>query len=59
MNLFYTIIIDFIIDLLSTRDLYIDKTSDTILILINKLIKYVIYIVIIKDLKIDKLINII
>ena len=59
MNLFYTIIINFIIDLLSTRDLYINKTSDTILILIDKLIKYVIYIVIIKDLKIDRLINII
>ena len=59
MNPFYTIIINFIIDILPTRDSYINKTYNTILILIDKLIKYIIYIVTIKDLKVDRLIDII
>ena len=50
---------NFIIDILSTRDSYINKTYNTILILIDKLIKYVTYIVTIKDLKVDKLVDII
>ena len=59
MNLFYIIILNFIINLVFTRNLYIDKIFDIYLILINKLTKYITYIIIIKDLKIDKFINII
>ena len=59
INSFYIIIIDFIIDLLSARDLYIRNISNTILILIDKLIKYTTYILKIKNLKVDKLTNII
>ena len=50
---------DFIIDILSTRNSYISKTYNTILVLIDKLIKYITYIVIIKDLKVDRLVDII
>ena len=55
---FYIIIMNFIIDILSTRNSYIDNTCDIILILINKLTKYIIYIVIIKKLKVDEFTNI-
>jgi hypothetical protein len=41
------------------RDVYIGKTYNTILVLINKLTKYVIYIATIKDLIVDSLIDII
>ena len=50
---------NFIIDILPTRDPYMSKTYDTILVLIDKLIKYVTYIVTIKDLKVDRLVDII
>ena len=50
---------DFIIDILSTRNPYISKTYNTILVLIDKLTKYVTYIATIKDLKVDKLVDII
>ena len=59
VNLFHIIILNFIINLLFAKNLYINKTYDFILILINKLIKHVTYITIIKDLKINKFINII
>ena len=59
INLFYIIILNFIINLLFARNLYIEKICDFILILINKLIKYITYITIIKDLKINEFINII
>ena len=59
VNSFYIIILNFIINLLFIKNLYINKTYDFILILINKVIKYVIYIIIIKDLKINEFINII
>ena len=59
VNLFYIIILNFIINLLFAKNLYINKIYDFILILINKLIKHVTYILIIKDLKINKFINII
>ena len=55
---FYIIILNFIINISPARDLYIDKTYDIILILINKFIKYVTYIIIIKNLKANKFINI-
>ena len=59
VNSFHIIILNFIINLLFAKDSYINKTCDFILILINKLIKYATYITIIKDLKVDKFINII
>ena len=59
MNLFYIVTIDFITNILSTRDSYINKIYDIILILVNKLTKYVIYIAIIKNLIVEGLINII
>ena len=58
VNSFYIIILKFIINILSIRDLYIDKTYNIILILINKSTKYVTYIIIIKNLKTNKFINI-
>ena len=51
--------INFITNILFIRDFYINKTYDIILVLINKLIKYIIYIIIIKDLIVEGLINII
>ena len=59
INSFYIVTLNFIINLLFIKDLYIDKTCDFVLILINKLIKYVTYIIITKNLKINKFINII
>ena len=59
VNLFYIMILNYIINLLFIKNLCINKICDFILILINKLIKYVTYIIIIKDLKIDKFVNII
>jgi len=50
LQLFKTIIIKFITNILSTKNLYIRKINNIILILVNKLIKYTIYIVIIKKL---------
>ncbi len=47
---FETITINFITNILFARNLYIKKTSNIILILINKLIKYAIYIATIKKL---------
>ena len=49
-NSFYTIIINFIIDMLSARNLYINKINDVILILMNKLTKHAMYIAMIKNL---------
>ena len=48
MQFFETITIDFVIKILFVRNLYIKKVNNIILILINKLIKYIIYIAIIK-----------
>jgi len=45
------------IDMFSVKNLYIEKTSDAILIIINKLIKHAIYILMIKDLNVEKLVN--
>ena len=55
---FHIIIMNFIINMLSAKNLYIKKINDAILILINKLIKHVIYIAITKDLNAENLINI-
>ena len=59
INSFYTIIINFIIDILSTRNFYINNIYNIILILIDKLTKYVTYIITIKKLKANELTNII
>ena len=59
INLFYIITLNFIINLSFIKDLYINKFCDFILILINKLTKYVTYIIIIKKLKIKIFVNII
>ena len=59
MNLFYIIILNFIINLSFIKNLYINKIYNFILTLINKLTKHVTYIIIIKNLKINKFINII
>ena len=56
---FYTITIDFIIDMPPTRDVYIGKTYNAILVLINKLTKHATYIATIKDLTVDSLIDVI
>ena len=50
---------NFIIDMLSIRNFYINRTYDIILVLIDKLIKYITYIATIKDLKVDRLVDII
>ncbi len=57
VNSFHMIIMNFIIDMFSAKNLYIEKTSDAILIMIDKLIKHVIYISMIKDLNIERLAN--
>ena len=59
INLFYTIIINFITNILSARNLYTNKIYNTILVLIDKLTKYIIYVITIKNLKIDKLADLI
>ena len=58
VKLFHTVIMNFIINMFSAKNLYIKKTSDAILMLINKLIKHVTYIAIIKNLNAENLINI-
>ncbi len=57
VNSFHMMIMNFIIDMLFAKNSYIEKTSNAILIIINKLIKHVIYILMIKDLNIKKLVN--
>jgi len=57
VNSFHMMIMNFIIDMLSAKNSYIEKTSDAILIIINKLIKHVIYISTIKDLNVKRLAN--
>ena len=57
VNSFHMMIMNFIIDMFSAKNLYIEKTSDAILIMIDKLIKHVIYISMIKDLNIERLAN--
>ena len=57
INSFYMMIMNFITDMFSVKNSYIEKTSDVILIIINKLIKHAIYISIIKDLNVERLAN--
>ena len=51
-NSFYTIIMNFITDMSLTKDLYIDKINDAILILMNKLTKHATYIATTKNLNV-------
>ena len=57
VNSFHMMIMNFITDMLSAKNSYIEKTSDVILIIINKLIKHAIYISTIKDLNVKRLAN--
>ncbi len=57
VNSFHMMIMNFITDMLFAKNMYIEKTDDAILIIINKLIKHAIYISIIKDLNVKKLAN--
>ena len=56
---FYIVIMNFITNILSTKNSYIEKINNAILILFNKFIKYVIYISIIKNLNVENFTNII
>ena len=51
-NSFHTMIMNFIINMSSTRNSYINKINDVILILMNKLTKHVTYIATIKNLNV-------
>lgn len=55
---FHTVTMDFIIDIPPTRDPYTGKTCDATPILMNKLTKHATYIATTKDLKADKLADI-
>jgi len=55
VNSFHTMIMNFITDMSSAKNLYIEKTSDAILTMINKLIKHAIYISMIKNLNVEEL----
>ncbi len=55
VNSFHIMIMNFITDMSSAKNLYIEKTSNAILIMINKLIKHAIYISMIKDLNVKEL----
>ncbi len=57
VNSFHTMIMNFITDMLFAKNSYIEKTSDAILIMIDKLIKHAIYISMIKDLNVERLMN--
>jgi hypothetical protein len=57
VNSFHMMIMNFITDMLSAKNSYIKKTSDAILIIIDKLIKHAIYISTIKDLNVKRLAN--
>jgi len=57
VNSFHMMIMNFITDMSSAKNSYIEKTSDVILIIIDKLIKHAIYISTIKDLNVEELAN--
>jgi len=57
VNSFHMMIMNFITNMLFAKNSYIEKTSDAILIMINKLIKHAIYILTIKDLNVERLAN--
>lgn len=59
MDPFDTVIMDFITDLPTARDPYTNKTSDAILVLVDKLTKHAMYIATTKDLDAEVLADII
>ena len=54
---FTIVTLDFITNLLFVKKFYTKKINDSILILINKLIKYAIYVAIIKNLNVENFVN--
>ena len=55
---FHIVILNFITDIPPARDLYMEKTCDAILVMIDKIIKHATYVAITINLKIDKFIDI-
>ena len=55
---FHIVILNFITNMLFTRNSYTRKTCDVILIMIDKITKHATYVIITINLKIDKFINI-
>ena len=58
-ELFTIVTLDFITNLSLAKNFYIKKINDSILILINKLIKYTIYVAIIKNFNVENFVNLI
>ena len=48
-DFFHTVILNFITDMSSAKNLYTDKTNDNILIFVNKLTKHATYVAITKN----------
>ena len=55
---FHIVTLNFIINMSFARDLYMKKTFDVILIIINKITKHATYVIITMNLKIDEFIDI-
>ena len=55
---FHIMILNFIINMPSARDSYMEKTCDIILIMIDKIIKHATYVIITINLKVDEFVNI-
>ena len=55
---FHIMILNFITNMLFTRDSYTRKTCDIILIIIDKITKHATYVIITINLKVDKFVNI-
>ena len=55
---FHIVILNFITDIFSARNLYTRKTCDVILIMIDKIIKHATYVIITMNSKVDKFVNI-
>ena len=55
---FHIMILNFITNMFSARDLYTKKTCDIILIIIDKITKHATYVIITINLKVDKFVDI-
>ena len=55
---FHIMTLNFVINMFFTKNLYIDRICDNILMFVNKLTKHATYIVFIKNLNVEKLANI-
>lgn len=58
VKLFYIVTMNFITNMLYVKNSYTDKTSDFILMMMNKLIKHAIYVAIIKNLNVKDFANV-